>query len=952
MGGVILTLLIVAVVIWIANRFSRLRETIEHLESRILSLEIKLRESHRPAQSPPPMPAPVATPVTETPKPPATPPPIVPPPIAPPPKPPVIPAAPPPRPEPPRAPAINWEQFMGVKLFAWIGGLALFLGVAFFVKYSFENNLITPEMRVAIGYVTGAGLLIGGLVMTRRRYEVLGLTLCATGVLVLYANTFAAHAFYHLVGLTPAFAVMVLVTAAAFLLAVRLDAPVVAVLGLLGGFLTPVLLSTGEDHPLGLFGYIALLDAGLIAIVTRKRWNYQVLLAAAGTALMQMAWVVKFFTVSKVFISMRIFLGFEALFLVAFAWADRRDISIRAAAVAMACVPLVFAFYLLGFRELAGKPWIIFAFVLAADLGLLALVLACPELATAHPAGGAAAFLVVAIWMAGYLTPALLNWGLGIAFAFAVLHTAFPVVLERLRPGTAPVWWGHWFAPVALVLVMIPVLKLPELPWLVWGCVLALDCLVFGLALVTASILAIIGALVLTMLTMALWILKLPVATGDVNELLGVTGAFALVFFAIGIAFSRRAGTARPTGWLELPGDARAQIPALSAVLPFVLLIMVVLRMPAMNPSPVFGLAMLLIVLLLGVARWTKADVLAAVGLVCALALEHAWYAVRAKPEAIEPFWWFVGFAALFLVFPFLFKAEMKERVLPWAVSALSLPLHFYLAYDSVKRDVPESLRWVLPAAFAIPPLLGLLAFVKERRVPQLAWFGGAALFFITLIFPIQFERQWITISWALEGVALLWLWHRVPHNGLRLVGLGLLCVAFARLALNPAVLEYHPRSATAIWNWYLYSYGLVTLCLFAATKLVGDGAPGGRVLPATLGTVLAFLLLNIEIADYFTVPGTRALTFEFSGNFARDMTYSIAWALFALALLIAGILLKRRAPRYAALGLLSVTLVKLFFHDLAQLSQLYRIGAFVGVAVVLLVASFLYQKFVPREVP
>src|SRR5262249_11904412 len=140
---------------------------------------------------------------------------------------------------------IDWERFMGVKLFAWIGGLALFLGVAFFIKYSFDNNLVTPEMRMAIGYVLGAGLLVGGLVMWRRDYEVLGLTLCATGILVLYATTFGAHAFYHLINVGPAFAVMILVTATAFLLAVKLDAQVVAVLGLLGGFLTPVLLSTG-----------------------------------------------------------------------------------------------------------------------------------------------------------------------------------------------------------------------------------------------------------------------------------------------------------------------------------------------------------------------------------------------------------------------------------------------------------------------------------------------------------------------------------------------------------------------------------------------------------------------------------------------------------------------------------------------------------------------------------
>ncbi len=110
-------------------------------------------------------------------------------------------------------------------------------------------------------------------------------------------------------------------------------------------------------------------------------------------------------------------------------------------------------------------------------------------------------------------------------------------------------------------------------------------------------------------------------------------------------------------------------------------------------------------------------------------------------------------------------------------------------------------------------------------------------------------------------------------------------------------------------------------------------------------GTVLAFLLLNIEIADYFSAPGST-LTFQFSGNFARDMTYSIAWALFALVLLVYGILKKIPAARYAAMGLLCVTLLKLFFHDLAQLGQLYRIGAFVGVAVIAMLASFAYQKF------
>ena len=112
----------------------------------------------------------------------------------------------------------------------------------------------------------------------------------------------------------------------------------------------------------------------------------------------------------------------------------------------------------------------------------------------------------------------------------------------------------------------------------------------------------------------------------------------------------------------------------------------------------------------------------------------------------------------------------------------------------------------------------------------------------------------------------------------------------------------------------------------------------------ASLGTILLFLLVNLEIADYFSIGPTQ--TFSYSGNFARDMTYSIAWALFALGLIVIGMRIKERAARYAGVALLGVTLVKLFLHDLSDLDQLYRIGAFIGVAVILISASFIYQRF------
>src|SRR5262249_52162797 len=160
----------------------------------------------------------------------------------------------------------------------------------------------------------------------------------------------------------------------------------------------------------------------------------------------------------------------------------------------------------------------------------------------------------------------------------------------------------------------------------------------------------------------------------------------------------------------------------------------------------------------------------------------------------------------------------------------------------------------------------------------------------------------------------------------------------------------YHPRSATPILNWYLYAYGVVAACLFAGARLLAAppmvlaGRAVGPVL-AGLGTVLAFLLLNIQIADYFS-PAGATLTFEFRGDLAQDMTYSIAWGLFAIGLLVVG--MRRALPpaRYAALGLLGAALLQLFFHAVARLGQLYRVGALSGVAIIPMVASFLYQRF------
>jgi uncharacterized membrane protein len=869
---------------------------------------------------------------------------------------------------------MQWERFLGVKLFAWLGGLALFLGVAFFVKYSFDHNLISPQMRVAIGYVVGLALLVGGLWMPRERHIVTVQTLCATGVLVLYAITFSAHAYYHFLGATAAFALMSLVTATAFLLAIRLEAQVIVVLGLLGGFLTPPLLSTGVDRPLGLFGYVALLDIGLLAVVLRQRWNHLALLAAIATVVMQCGWVMKFFNQEKVLIGMAVFLGFTVFFVGALALAHRLkqvDKWISAAGLLMPATALLFALYLLlhPYPALAQRVWLLFGFVFLVDAAVLLVAWLRDELRPATIAAGAGVFFLLSVWTTQFLTPELLNPALAFYLLFAAMHAVFPLVLERVRPVAMPLWWIHLYPSFALVLILIPLFKIAGPSFLIWPVVLMIDLLAIVLAVMTASLVSILAVFLLTVLGTAAWIFQLPADLPSVPGMLVVIGGFA-IFFMLGALLSARkvfggaSGTSPSTSApvSGLTPQLFSQIASLAAMLPFLLLTLVLLRLPLANPSPVFGLAALLVVLLLGVVKRYRVDALSAVALLSLLLVEHVWHAQRFAPEYFGlAIGWHLGFAAAFLVFPFLFPKSMGHRIIPWAASALALPLHFLIVYRTVTATYPAfDYLGLLPATFAVPCLLGLLRLAgtlpkeSKERLTLLALFGGATLFFITLIFPIQFERQWITIGWALEGTALLWLFHRLPHPGLRLVGVGLLVAGFARLALNPWVISEYGRSGTPILNWYLYTYGIVTICLMAGgwllapprNRMLGTNAPP---LLYALGAVLAFILVNIEIADSFSAPGQR-LTFNFSASFGQDMTYSLAWALFSFALLSVGFRVKNAATRYAGMGLLIGTILKLFLHDLWRLGGLYRIGSLVGLAVVLIVVSFIYQRFLSSE--
>ena len=249
-----------------------------------------------------------------------------------------------------------------------------------------------------------------------------------------------------------------------------------------------------------------------------------------------------------------------------------------------------------------------------------------------------------------------------------------------------------------------------------------------------------------------------------------------------------------------------------------------------------------------------------------------------------------------------------------------------------------------MPAAF----LLIYLPTVKklwterqtdERIITPLAFAAGAALAFFTAIFPLEMGGKWLTLAWALEGCALVWLNTRVPYKGLTGTGYGLLAVAFLRLLFPDLV----PIPAARIWNWYLGVYSICAAgALLAARWWPEQPSCFWKNSLAAMGGIILFWLLNIEIAHWFA---DGRLSFEFTGRLAEALAYTLGWALFGGACIALGLSRGKNALSKAGAGIIMLALLKFFLSDIWQLEALYRIIGLFALAVILIGASFYYQR-------
>ncbi|HTU35259.1 MAG TPA: DUF2339 domain-containing protein [Candidatus Acidoferrum sp.] len=259
--------------------------------------------------------------------------------------------------------------------------------------------------------------------------------------------------------------------------------------------------------------------------------------------------------------------------------------------------------------------------------------------------------------------------------------------------------------------------------------------------------------------------------------------------------------------------------------------------------------------------------------------------------------------------------------------------------------------KWVLTIAVLALAAAHLMA---ERLLPRIdsagnklarALYLGMALSFATLAIPIRLEGQWITIAFAAEGLALIWSGLRERSLALRAAGLALFAIVAIRLAF---LVLSGTTPETFLLNERFLTLAICAACWVAAFFLARNSDCDLGVEETQLYFAVAVaanfcfvLALSMDVWDWFG----RMPSLGIDRERGQEMALSVLWVIYALGLIVAGVIRKSAAVRWQGLALLGLAIVKVFFFDLSFLTRFYRIISFFVLGLVLLAVSFFYQK-------
>ncbi|HWU63120.1 MAG TPA: DUF2339 domain-containing protein [Ensifer sp.] len=817
--------------------------------------------------------------------------------------------------QPATKPRQSLESMIGARWPVWVGGLALALGGIFMVKYSIEQGLISPAVRLIMAALFGL-ILFGLGEWVRRRQSPLDLpalrhalvpgALTAAGSVTLFGAIYAAHGFYDYLGPTLAFALLAIVALVTVALSL-LHGQALAGLGLLAAMITPVLIGSDDPNAWGLFTYLTIAWFATTAAARIRRWNA----VPTFANIMMLLWYLAFMAHVPPFGVWAMVLSVAAMMAgLALLWPAGDG------EMAVAEMPAVTPFDQTGVRD-AARPS---AFRIWRTEALPRVPHRWVRITGVLAALAAGAGLVVFGGLDGISTMEMIEFGVlctAIAAVGAWRSSGFLFALGGLVAallGSLNAATGDAFSGMGL-------LASGEMPPVaVLGDSLVAPLLGIGLAFAALGVLAIhrhgrTAPAYAVLWSWLMWIVPLTLAalsflefgnfTFDLKH--GGTGiGYAVLFLALAMWVEKRMDGVR---WRD-----------------------------AVIGGLVTGSFMGVVLALHTFAHSVVTTILVAVAGFAYL------MAARIKPWPALT--WMMGLAGVVVLARIawqpslvgdmtLSKTPFLNQLLPgYGVPAVLAGLGAYMIKDAPSLRARNFLQ-------ALASLLGLMTVAILTRH---ALNGGS----LAGNEPTLGEQSIYTLIAVGGSAVLMTLDMKSPSPvfrwGSMIVGtISLLSALFAHLiTLNP----YFSGELTGEWpffNLLLLGYLLPALGYFGLAYYARGKRPQPYVYGlAAGGAAMAFAWVTLSVRRFWQGSGLA----DWKGFDQAEMyTYSVVWLILGVGLLVAGSRFQAKSLRLASAVLVFASVLKVFLIDMSNLEGIFRAASFIGLGAVLIGIGLFYQK-------
>lgn len=801
---------------------------------------------------------------------------------------------------PAAAPRESFEQRLTQRWAVWAGGLALALGGIFLVKYSIDLGLLGPGVRVMLGVLLGLGLIGFGAWLRLRpaqgeRLAALNAsyvppTITASGICIVFASIYAAYALYEFLPPLLAFLLLAAVSGGAVALAL-LQGPVIALLGLVGAFVVPALISTDQPSAWTFFPYLAAVIASCVAIVRYVPWRWLVWVGQAGAAIWVLIWFAGVWTEGDALPVGGFLLLFVALY--AGAFLHRGDaIAVQSPPALWLAPPrlpelsvwtaaLIASVLMLPLVRMDSYGTVSLAIVFLFAIGLLTLAWRDPDYDQLPFLSALQAGLLLFAWHVPQLVETWQPFGMveGRATGF-VPGDIVPPSLERFL--TSASIFGALYAAAGFVAVW-------RLPGRGRFASLSVAAPLAYLALAYWRIEDLAVALPWTAVALGLAALSL-IAAERVLRHRDVPGMdAALAAYAVGVvaALSLAMGMTFRDSWLTVA--LSLQIPAIAWI------------HARLNVSALRGVAL----------------AVALVVLVRLLLNQYvAEYALGALP-VLNAYLYAYGLPALaFFVAARMFRASADD----YLVAVLETGA---LAFSVVLVTL-EIRHWASA---------GDIGVVEYRRLEQAlqsnAWLAMA---YAQLWVHSRYRRPVLDFGWRIVGAVA------AAH------------ILVMHLFVSNPLFTGDSMGAAPVANILFLLYALPAIFGVLFFRALRERNEWPIAIVAGVGAlILGFVYVSLEVTRAFEAVREEVGTVTDGEWYA----YSVVWILYGAALLAIGIWRGYAALRYASLAVLGLTVAKVFLFDMSELTGLLRAVSFLGLGASLVGLGYFYQRFVfPPKAP